>query len=130
MATESITCTPEALLSGTIPIESCLTCGSDRQLMAALALIMCKLAAGSSRADCSVETNGPAAACFACMDDHQMLAALVSMFLSYTVALGYMEADGTLMQDASCLICADPKLVRAIILQKLCTFMAAQLDVQ
>lgn len=130
MATETLTCTPDGLLSGTVAGTPCLLCASDRQLIAALALIMCKLAGASSRADCTVETLGPDAACFACMDDHQMFAAFVSMMLTYAVFLGYMEADGTLLHDAACLTCADPKLVRAIILQKMCVFIDAQMAVQ
>jgi hypothetical protein len=124
MARESIVCTPTGLLEGVIPAQDCLQCMSHSQLLSILALILCKMNGGAD-ADCSPATLAEDAACFECMSDHQMLVALVNLFVTYAINVNDLE-EGDLRQEAVCLNCLPPKMIRAIILQQLCVFMAAQ----
>lgn len=111
-----ITCTPDDLLAN----QPCLACLSTRELLAILALLLCKINGADPDADCSVETLASEAKCFNCMSDHQMLEAIVALVAQFAIDNDYLEADTGLRQDAECLVCADPKTVRSIILKQIC----------
>lgn len=53
------------------------------------------------------------------MSDHQLLEALVVILADYAADQGYLEI-GTLRQEVECLTCVKPKMIRAIIIERLC----------
>jgi hypothetical protein len=121
----AITCTPAALVAA----SPCLHCVSKSDLLAVLALIMCKLAGASADADCTPATLQENAKCFECMSDQQMLEVLVVIFGDYAIYKGYLDA-GDLRHEVECLTCVKPKMLRAIILERLCHFVHDQEDAQ
>ncbi len=115
MAT-TITCTPSDLQNG------CVLCQSDTMILAALALVMCRLNNGA-QGDCTPETLMADAKCFACESDHQLLAALLTILAKFAVESGSVQSISALLNDAKCLACADPRMVRAIIVKETCDYI-------
>lgn len=111
-----ITCTPNALLSR----EPCGECLPEREILAILAIMLCKITNQDANATCTVADLADAAKCFTCMSDSDMLRAIAVLVYNYGIDNGYLASATGLRQDSACMLCADPKLVRAIILYYIC----------
>lgn len=109
-------CTPADLANG------CILCQSDTMILAAMALVTCRLNNGAS-GDCSPATLMEDAKCFACESDHQMLAALLAILAQFAITSGAITGITDLLNDAKCFACADPKMIRAIILKETCDYI-------
>lgn len=119
VARSPITCTPESLLGE----NPCNNCYSDTILIAGLAALLCSINKElGENSSCDPEDAMEDASCFKCMSDHQMLVAIVNTFADYAISLGVTNA-GEVIQNATCLSCADPKMNKAIVVKQLCTFI-------
>lgn len=106
----AITCTPSELLKK----YSCLQCLSQKELIALLAII---LSTGTA-----YENDVPrllrASACFGCLTDKQMLQGFTALLADTVLPASVTVTQ--LREKIKCLLCADPKTVRAAVLYLIC----------
>jgi len=116
----AITCTPAGTISG------CAKCYSNSDLLAAIAYILCQIN-GSGAGDCTPSTLMTDAACFACESDSELLNSIFTMLYTYAYDSGYLGSDAAsdVINNAACLTCAPPKMVRAIVVKEFCDYLSA-----
>jgi hypothetical protein len=103
----ALTCTPSELLK----LNPCLTCSSEKELLAALVGIF---AAAEEHAVTDVMKSS---ACFTCMSKKQLLVGLVTI-MGYSL-LGRQTVP-EIIDDIRCLECASEKQLLAAIMWLLC----------
>lgn len=99
----------------------CAACLSEHDLLAVIALALCKINAGDPNAACDPATLLANAACLTCLSNKQILEAIVKIIVNWAYNNGYMLPDTDLRADIACLHCLTPKQILAIILDELCT---------
>ena len=116
----ALTCDKDELVAA----FPCLTCLSEPQLLAVIALALCKINAADPEAVCDPSTLLSDAACLTCLSEKQMLQAVVALILNWGVDNGYIVSDTNLRGDIACMMCLTPKQIKAIILNQFCTGVA------
>lgn len=118
MPRENSNCTPAGLLDP----EPCGLCLSDTQLMAVIGVLLCAINKELGEVSaCTPEAMMEKAKCFKCESNHQMLDSLVAIIGNYAEAVGVTGTPGELIESASCMMCSEPKMLKAIALSQLCT---------
>lgn len=119
----TVTCTPNEALD----VVPCLRCLSDTQLMAVLAILLCRIN-GGARADCEATDLATSAKCW-CISDHQKLQVVVSWFFVLAIELGAFDSVETFSQTVSNVQNLPPDTVRGAILRETCTYLAGQVAI-
>lgn len=120
MAFTAIECTPSALLDK----YSCLQCLSDDQLLAIIALAMAQASQTYANDVAALLADS---ACYTCLSEKQMLQAA-------TAIIGNMgfpdESISEIREKIKCLLCADPRQIKAAILFLLCNYFQTEVTPQ
>lgn len=80
-----------------------------------LGLLLCRILSTDPDNECTAEELLENSSCASCFSDRQILQALVALIAVYAVDNGRIGNLDTLIEEAVCLNCADPKTVRSII---------------
>lgn len=104
---QGLTPTPGALLD----VYPCFNCLSEKELLATLALVSYGL---NHRGSTDVATMVADAKCW-CIPDKEMLVAITASMVAIAIANGYFTDADAATVAASCLSCADPHILKAII---------------
>lgn len=110
-------CTKEGLVE-TYP---CLQCLNNSELWAVLVMILATI----NNKDVSTDLNEMMedAACIACLTDKQLFEGLVKV-----IGFGVINPETPMDEiraDVKCLLCVDPKMIKAMALKEFCTWMQA-----
>lgn len=108
-----LVCTPEGLQEG------CASCYSDSDMLAAIALILCRINKGP-QGNCTPEKLMEDAACFTCESKKEQLIAITSVLGNYATQIEAVPEFNGLFEDLGCLRCAKPAYIRAIIVREFC----------
>lgn len=117
----AITCDKDELLAA----YPCVACLSETQLLAVIALALCKINAGDPNADCDPSTLLDNAACLVCLSEKQMLESVVAMIVRAGVDAGSIQSETDLRGDIACMLCLTPRQILAIILNLICEGIAS-----
>jgi len=115
---EVIECSPNAL-AAYVP---CINCASERQLMGAIAVLLCKIVgqAGRANVECDPAVLIESYKCYSCMSDSQMLQGIVKLLVNWLLVNIEAENEMDILHDISCMNCLNPKSIRGIIMGLLC----------
>lgn len=112
-----ITCTPSAI-SSYIP---CINCASTPQLMAAIAVLLCKIVGQGARSpDCDPAVLLKEYACYQCNSETQTLQAIVKLLVNWILINIEGETNLNILHDISETANLQPHQIRAIIIGLLC----------
>lgn len=113
-----IECTPKALAS----YVPCINCASDHQLMAAIAVLLCKIVKSDELSpDCSPAVMLEENKCYQCYSEQQFLEGIVKLLVNWILVNVRSESELNILHDISCTTCLSPAQIRAIIIGQLCT---------
>lgn len=93
----------------------CFRCLSDQQLWLVLGIVLCRIVSTDPDNECTVAEMVENSACAHCFSDRQILQIVVALIAKYAADNGRITDVDQLIQDAVCLNCADPKLVRSVV---------------
>lgn len=112
------------IIADTISCDStppaCPECKSKSEVLAALAYTLALI---QNAGTVSVSTELTAAKCYRCDSDKQLLDIMLGAFVAYAVNQGYATSMLTVLQNSKCFACAEPKLVKGVIVNNLCQFI-------
>ena len=111
---EAIVCDKNEL----IDIYPCFQCLNKSELMAVLVYVLASLNGKDVSTD--LPTMMEDAACIGCLDDKKMLEAIVGILASAVVSRDTTMDE--IRADVACLLCVDPKMIKAMIVKELCTY--------
>jgi len=112
----AVACTNADLVNG------CASCYSASDLLAAIAVA---LSAINNRGAQDPEDIASDAACIACQSDKQLLVSLFDIIGTYAIDQGYFTDASELINSAACFACSPSNIVKAAIVQQICTYFAA-----
>lgn len=115
-----LTCTPNGLVNK----YPCAKCASATELIAMIALVTYTLQNQGAHDLTDMLESGK---CFKCLSNHQMIEGILNAMIEVALANGYFTDVNEFFNTAKCLTCADPALVRGIILKGYCDMMSVQL---
>lgn len=93
----------------------CFRCLSDQQLWLVAGILLCRILSPDPNNECTVQELIENSACAHCFSDRQILQIAVALIAEYAADNGRIDSVDDLIQEAVCLNCADPKLVRSIV---------------
>lgn len=109
-------CTP----TGTVNKYPCMKCASKTEILAIIALTLYAI---NNQGDTTVKTILEDGECMACLSDKQMMEAIANILLSIAIAYGYFTDAADALQQAKCLTCTDPKIVKGSIVANTCEYV-------
>lgn len=119
-AQPALTCTPNGLVNK----YPCAKCASATELIAMIALVSYTLQNSGSHVLTDMLESGK---CFKCLSNHQLLEAILNSMVEFAIDQGYFDDVNEFFNTAKCLTCADPALVRGILLKAYCDMMNTQI---
>ena len=112
-----IECSPSAISSYIPEING----ASQHQLMAAIAVLLCKIVGQGARSpDCDPAVLLKEYACYQCNSETQSLQAIVKLLVNWLLVNVDGETNLNILHDISCTTCLQPHQIRAIIIGLLC----------
>src|SRR5512139_2851278 len=114
-----LTCTPHGLIAE----YPCMKCASTSELLAVIGLILYAL---TNAGDTTLEDMLEKGKCFKCLSDHDKLVAAANALLGIAVANDYFDDAVDALTTAKCLSCADPGLIKGLIIGTLCDYINDQ----
>lgn len=97
----------------------CFRCLSDQQLLLVLGILLCRILSTDPDNECTVPELLEHATCASCFSDRQIMQIVVALIAKYAVDNNRVDDVDQLIQDAVCLNCVDPKIVRAVIAEQI-----------
>lgn len=119
---QNLTLTPAGLI-GKYP---CLNCVSEKELLAIIALMSYGLNHSGSTDVAAMVAD---AKCW-CVPDKEMLVAMANALVAIAIASDYYDDATAATVAASCLSCADPHILKAIIAKATAEYIDGQWPVQ
>ena len=117
----NLTCDKDELMA----LGPCIACLSEHQMLAVIAVAFCKFSGGDPDAECDPAVLLEDAKCLTCLNEKQMLQAIVALIVNWGMENGFLRPLTDLRADASCMLCLSPRQLKAILLNQLCTGIAA-----
>lgn len=109
-------CTPHGLLA----VEPCIACLSEKDILAVIALLLCKINGGGAQTECDPTVLLDDAKDLLVMGKKQKLIALASILFQWCLDNDYLESDTGMVEDMACLTCLPEKELLTIILKQIC----------
>jgi len=97
----------------------CLRCLSDQDLFLVLALVLCRILSTDPDNECTAVEMVEQASCSSCFSDRQLFQMVVAMIATYAATNGRITNLTALIEEATCLNCADPKKVRGMVVDQI-----------
>lgn len=102
----------------------CPLCYSTTQILAAIAYTLCVIN-NRGTTGCDPATLMLDAKCYKCDSDKEKLSLIFKTLATYASDLNVNLTISELLQNAKCLECSEPGMIKAIIVKELCDFFVA-----